>query len=133
MPITVMLDNLSRNWMWVALRGLVAMLFGIFALIWPGITLAALVIVWGVYAIADGVCAVIAAFQARDRGKPFGSLTIVGVLGIAAGVIALVWPGMTAYVLLIFIAAWAIAMGIFQVAAAFRLRREIENEWLLAL
>src|SRR5262245_48222978 len=133
MPGTIMLDDLSRNWGWVALRGVVALLFGIFAFIWPGITLAVLVIVWGAYAIADGVFALIAAIQVRDQGKPFSSLLIVGLLGIAAGVVAFVWPAMTALVLLIFMAAWACAMGVFQIVAAIRLRQEIDHEWLLGL
>ena len=71
MPGTAMLEALSRNWGWVALRGAVAVLFGIFAFIWPGITLAALVIVFGAFAFADGILALVAAFKVRDRGKPF--------------------------------------------------------------
>jgi uncharacterized membrane protein HdeD (DUF308 family) len=127
------LANLARGWYWIALRGLFAVLFGIFAFIWPGITLAALVLVWGAYAIADGVMALIAAFTMHEEGKPMASLVIVGILGIAAGVVTFLWPGMTALVLLLFIASWAVLMGVFQIAAAIRLRKHIEHEWLLAL
>jgi uncharacterized membrane protein HdeD (DUF308 family) len=130
---TTMLEHLGRNWGWVVLRGVAAVLFGVLAFAWPGITLAALVIVWGAYALADGVLALVAAYRVRDQGKPFWSLLIVGLLGIAAGIVTFIWPGMTALVLLTFIAAWAVVMGIFQIIAAFRLRKEIQNEWLLGL
>ena len=82
-----MLTNLARAWHWIVLRGVFAVLFGIFAFIWPGITLAALVLVWGAYAIADGVMALIAAFTMHEEGKPMASLVVVGILGIAAGVV----------------------------------------------
>ena len=133
MAIGGMLEDLGRNWGWVALRGVIAVLFGVFAFIAPGITLAALIIVWGAFAFADGALALIAAFKVRDQGKPFWSLLIVGLLGIAAGVVTFFWPAMTALVLLAFIGAWAFVMGIFQIVAAIRLRKEIEGEWLLAL
>jgi uncharacterized membrane protein HdeD (DUF308 family) len=133
MAVPSMLGNLARAWHWVVLRGVFAVLFGIFAFIWPGITLAVLVLVWGAYAIADGVMALIAAFTMHEEGKPMASLIIVGILGIAAGIVTFLWPGMTALVLLLFIASWAVLMGIFEIAAAIRLRKHIENEWLLAL
>jgi len=128
-----MLEHLSRNWGWVVLRGVAGVLFGVLAFLWPGITLAVLVIVWGAYALADGILALIAAYRVRDQGKPFWSLVVVGLLGIAAGIVTFIWPGMTALVLLLFIAAWAFVMGIFQIIAAIRLRKEIQNEWLLGL
>jgi len=128
-----MLEHMCRNWGWVALRGLVAVLFGIFAFIWPGVTLAALVIVWGAFALADGLLSLVEGFRVRDQGKPFWSLVVVGLIGIGAGVVTFLWPGMTALVLLLFIAAWAFVMGIFQIVAAIRLRKEIDNEWLLGL
>ena len=133
MPTTAMLGDLSRNWGWVALRGVVAVLFGVFAFIWPGKTLAAVVIVFGAFAFADGILALIAAFKVRDQGKPFWSLVIVGLLGVAAGIATFFWPGMTALLLVTFIGAWAFVMGIFEIAAAIRLRKEIEGEWLMGL
>jgi len=128
-----MLEYLGRNWGWVVVRGVVAVLFGVMAFAWPNITLAALVIVWGAYALADGVLALIAAWQVRDQGRPFWSLLIVGLLGIAAGVVTFMWPAMTALTLLMIIAAWAVVMGIFQIVAAVRLRKVIEDEWWLGL
>ena len=132
MEITL-LEHLGRNWGWVVLRGVAAVLFGLLAFAWPGLTLAVLVIVWGAYAIADGVLALIAAWRVRHHGRPFWSLLIVGLLGIAAGLVTFLWPGMTALLLLMFIASWAVVMGIFQIRAAIRLRQEIQNEWLLGL
>jgi uncharacterized membrane protein HdeD (DUF308 family) len=133
MPIGNMLEDLSRNWGWLALRGLIAVLFGVFSFIAPGITLAVLILVWGAFAFVDGVLALVAAFKVHDEGKPFVPLLIVGLLGIAAGGATFLWPGMTALVLLMFIGAWAFVMGIFQILAAVRLRQEIEGEWLLGL
>src|SRR5205814_4569834 len=121
----------NRMWGWIVLRGIVAIVFGIMAFAWPGLTLTALVLVWGVYALVDGVFALIAAF--RMGGKPMWALAIIGVLGIAAGVVTFLWPQMTALVLLAFIAGWALATGIFQIAAAIRFRKWISNEWMLAL
>jgi len=128
-----MWNDLGRNWGWIVVRGVAAVIFGVLALVLPGITLAALVLLWGAYALADGIIALIAAFRIRDRGKPFWALLVVGILGIAAGILTFIWPGMTAIVLLAFIAAWSLVMGIFQIIAAVRLRKSIENEWLLGL
>jgi len=130
---TDILGYLGRNWGWIVLRGVAAVLFGVLTIAWPGITLAALVIVWGAYALADGVLALIAAWQVRDEGRPFWSLVVVGLLGIAAGVVTFLWPGITALALLMVIAAWALVAGIFQIVAAIRLRKAIEGEWLLGL
>jgi uncharacterized membrane protein HdeD (DUF308 family) len=130
---TDILDYLGHNWGWIVLRGAAAVLFAVVAIAWPGLTLAALVIVWGAYALADGVLALIAAWQVRDQGRPFWSLLVVGLLGITAGVVTFLWPGITALALLMVIAAWALMMGIFQIVAAIRLRKAIEGEWLLGL
>src|SRR5262249_30335380 len=128
-----MLQHLRRNWGWIVVRGVAAVIFGVLGFLWPAFTIAALVLLWGAYALADGVLALIAAFRVRDRGKPFWALLIVGVLGILAGIVTFLWPGMTALALLAFIAAWALLMGIFQIVAAIRLRKVLEREWLLAL
>jgi uncharacterized membrane protein HdeD (DUF308 family) len=130
---TEMFRNLQDNWGWIVMRGVAGVLFALVAITWPGITLAALVISYGAYALADGILALVAAWRVRDAGRPFGWLVVVGLLGIAAGVLTFVWPGITAVTLLMFIAAWAITMGIFQIAAAIRLRKEIEGEWMLLL
>lgn len=128
-----LLPDLKRNWGWIVVRGVAAVIFGVLAFMWPAMTLAVLLLFWGAYALIDGVLAVVAAFRVRDRGKPFWALLIVGVLGVAAGILTFFWPGITALVLLTFIAVWALVMGIFQIVAAIRLRKVIENEWLMAL
>jgi uncharacterized membrane protein HdeD (DUF308 family) len=130
---TEMREYLRQNWGWIALRGAAAVLFGVLALARPGITLAALVFMWGAYAIADGVLAMVAAWQIRDHGGPFWSLFVGGGLGIAAGVVTYRWPGLTALVLLMIIVSWAIGVGVLQFVAAIRLRKEIEGEWALGL
>jgi uncharacterized membrane protein HdeD (DUF308 family) len=121
--------TLARYWWVMALRGLLAVLFGLAAFFWPGITLVALVFLFGAYALVDGVLAIVSAF----RGGEWWPLLLEGVIGIAAGVAAFVWPGITALALLYVIAVWAIVTGVLEVVAAIRLRREIENEWLLGL
>jgi uncharacterized membrane protein HdeD (DUF308 family) len=132
-PTSLLLEHLGRNWTWIALRGALAVLFGIVALLWPGITLAVLVLAWGAYALIDGILAIITAFRVRDFGKPMWPFLVIGALGIAAGILAFMWPGLTALVLLMLIASWAIVTGIFQILAAIRLRKEIDNEWMLGL
>ena len=121
---------LARNWWSLVLRGAIAILFGILAFIWPGITVLVFVALFAAYAIIDGILAIISAF--RDS-RNWLALVIEGVLGLAAGIVAILWPGITALALLYLIAAWAVVTGIFEIAAAIRLRREISNEWLLGL
>lgn len=127
-----MLRTLAQNWWAVVLRGVCAVLFGLGAFAWPGITLAVLVLLYGAYALADGVLAVVAALAGRQPGGfPWGML-LAGLAAIAAGVVTFLWPGLTALLLLYLIAAWAIARGVFEIIAAIALRKEIEHEWLLA-
>jgi uncharacterized membrane protein HdeD (DUF308 family) len=130
---TTTIADLARNWWAVALRGALAVLFGLVAFIWPGITLGALVLLFGAYALVDGIFAFVAAFRAADRGRQWWPFVLEGLVGVAAGVIAVVWPGLTAVTLVYLIAAWAVITGLFEIVAAVRLRREIENEWLLVL
>jgi uncharacterized membrane protein HdeD (DUF308 family) len=120
----------------VALRGVTAILFGVLALVWPGITVFALVIVFGAYALVDGAFSLVAAFGKRDGGRRRGNhawLFARGMAGILTGVIAVVWPGITALALLWVIALWAMVTGVFDIVAAFQLRKEMRREWLLAL
>jgi uncharacterized membrane protein HdeD (DUF308 family) len=132
-----MLDSLTRNWWAVALRGVFAIAFGVVALIWPGITVFALVVLFGAYAIVDGVFSIVAGFGRGDRGADSTGgrvwLILAGVAGVIAGALAFLWPGITALALLWVIAAWAIATGVLEVIASVRLRRELRHEWLLAL
>ncbi|MFL5576716.1 MAG: HdeD family acid-resistance protein [Gemmatimonadaceae bacterium] len=126
-------ETLSRNWWAVLFRGLAAILFGIVTFLAPGISLAALVLAFGLYAIVDGIFAIVSAIRHRGAIDRWWVLLLEGVAGLIAGVIALVMPGVTTFVLLYVIAAWAIVTGILEIAAAIRLRRAITGEWLLAL
>lgn len=124
---------LSRNWWAVAIRGVVAIIFGLIALLWPGIALSALILVFGAYAIVDGIFALIAAVRAAEHHAAWWVLAIEGIIGIIAGIVAFVWPGLTALALLYVIAAWALVTGIFEILAAFRLRHEGTESWILGL
>jgi uncharacterized membrane protein HdeD (DUF308 family) len=132
-----MLETLTRYWWVVAVRGVAAVLFGLMALVWPGITVFALVLLFGAYAMVDGVFTLVAAFGGRDRvdarSGSRGLLIAQGIAGILLGVLAFVWPGITALALLWVIAAWAVVTGVLEIVAAVRLRRELRREWLLAL
>ena len=128
------LRELAEIWWLLLLRGIAAIAFGALAFVWPGITLLALTLMWGFYAIADGVVALWAAIASKGGEiAPRWWLAVVGIAGIFAGALTFVWPGMTALVLLMFIASWAIVIGVLQIWGAIRLRKEIEGEWLLAL
>ena len=129
-----MLHELARNWWVLLLNGLGAIAFGAMVLAWPGITLWALVLLFGVYALIDGFTAIMASFAGKDEaGRSWGQLLLVGIISVLAGITAIVWPGTTALALLFMIAIWAIVRGIMQIVAAIRLRKLIENELLLGL
>ena len=124
-----MLATLAEYWWTLVLRGVAAVIFGILAYVWPGITFTVLVLFFGAYALWDGVFALIAAFRTQaERRWP---LVLEGLVGIAAGVLTFIWPGAATLALLIIIGAWALVTGIFEIVAAIRLREEIEGEWLL--
>jgi len=128
-----MLHALAKNWWLVLLRGIAGIVFGILAFVWPGLTLAVLILLYGAYALVDGVFALIAAFTGGAKPVPTWWLVVVGLCGIAAGLVTFFWPGVTALVLIFFIGGWAIAHGIFEIVGAIKLRKEIENEWWLIL
>ena len=127
------LPVLSRNWWALALRGLAAILFGLAAFFLPGITLTALILLFGAFALVDGIFAIVAAVRAERHNARWWLLLAQGVFGVLLGILTFIWPGLTALVLLYFIAAWAILTGIFEVVGAIRLRQEIEGEWVLIL
>jgi uncharacterized membrane protein HdeD (DUF308 family) len=116
-----------------ALRGAAALGFGLLCVVMPGLSLAALVLLFGVYALVDGVLDVVAAVRGTAGDRPWWSLVLGGAVSIAAGGIALALPGLTALLLLYVIAAWAVLTGALKIAAAVRLRRHITGEWRLVL
>lgn len=132
-PAAPMLREISQHWWLVLLRGIAAIAFGVLAFAWPDATLLTLVIFFGAYALIDGVLAIAAAIAGRGGSVPLWWLVVSGILGIAAGIVTFVWPGMTTLILIVFIGAWSLARGVFEIIDAIRLRKEIENEWTLAL
>lgn len=125
------LQVLSDNWWLLLLRGVCAVLFGILAFAWPGLSLLTLVILFGVYVLLDGFFALVAAVLGRHKSTPLWWLIVAGLISVAAGIITFAYPQVTTLVLVIFIGAWALVRGIFEIIGAIRLRREIDNEWLL--
>ena len=128
-----MVETLTRNWGLVALRGIVAILFGVLTIFYPAITLATLILLFGAYAFVDGIFMALAAIANRHGEPRWVALLIGGLLGVAAGLVTLFMPGITAVVLVSLVAAWAILTGIAEIVAAIRLRKEITGEWILVL
>jgi uncharacterized membrane protein HdeD (DUF308 family) len=128
MPRTVI-----HYWWMILMRGIFAILFGIAAFIWPGPTIEMLVLLFGAYALVDGIFAVIVGIQQYGENERWWAVLLEGIAGIVLGVLTLLWPGTTATVLLAFIAAWAIVTGVLEIAAAVWLRKVIEGEWTLIL
>jgi uncharacterized membrane protein HdeD (DUF308 family) len=131
-PVTVV-DTFRLNWWLLALRGLIAVVFGVLAFMWPGATLLTLVWLFGAFALVNGILSLILAAKTPKGYPKVGSLILGGLLGILAGLLTFVMPGITALGLLILIAAWAIVTGVMEIVAAVRLRKVITNEWLLVL
>lgn len=124
--------QLRKNWPWVALRGVLGIVFGLLAIAAPFATIWALALLWGVFALADGVSAFMTGWRMHKMGNRWWPYLIFGCIGLAAGALTLLWPAITAVILVYVIAFWAIFGGVTQIAAAIRLRKEIEGEWILA-
>jgi uncharacterized membrane protein HdeD (DUF308 family) len=128
-----MLRAMTKYWWTFLVRGIVALLFGVAAFIWPGLTIAALITLFGAFALVDGIFAVINSVGGRAENERWWVHFLEGVAGIGAGLVTFFWPGVTAVALLFIIAFWAIWTGVFEIALAIRLRKEIEGEWALGL
>jgi uncharacterized membrane protein HdeD (DUF308 family) len=126
-------DVLARHWWAIALRGLAAIIFGILAFAMPGVTLAVLVLLFGAYALVDGIFNIVAAVSGRSGRQSWWMVLLEGLVSVAAGLVTFFMPGLTALTLVYVISAWAIITGVLEVVAAIRLRKEITNEWWLAL
>jgi uncharacterized membrane protein HdeD (DUF308 family) len=119
---------LARNWWALALRGLFAILFGLAAFAWPGVTLAALVLLFGAYALVDGVLAIVAGVRAAERHERWWPMLLEGVASVLAGVLTFAWPVITAVVLLYLIGFWALVTGVLKIVSAVRVRRHLPGE-----
>ncbi|HEY3519033.1 MAG TPA: HdeD family acid-resistance protein [Gammaproteobacteria bacterium] len=124
---------LARHWWVFLIRGLLAIAFGLLGFFYPGATLFTLVLFYGAYAFVDGGFAIVSAVRGKEGVGPRWWLAVVGVLGIMAGCATFFWPGLTTLVLLTVIGVWALLYGISEIVGAIRLRKEIDNEWLLMM
>jgi uncharacterized membrane protein HdeD (DUF308 family) len=122
-------------WAWSVLliRGVCSVLFALVAFLRPGLTLVALVVIWGVYAVVDGAMSLTTGIAVRRGGGPPWPLVVAGGSGLVAGIAACIWPGVTLAVLLAFMSAWAVVRGVLEIAAAIRLRQLLPRAWLLAV
>jgi len=125
--------ELARNWWALALRGAAAIIFGIIALFWPPAAIAALVAVFGAYALVDGILNLVGAVRAGRSGQRWGALLFEGIVSLLVGLLTFFFPRVTALALVLFVGAWSLITGVAEVVAAIKLRTMIEGEWLLAL
>jgi uncharacterized membrane protein HdeD (DUF308 family) len=131
--VEVNVATLARNWWAIALRGVAAILFGVLTVIWPGLSLAVLVILFGIYTLLEGIFNVIAAVRLRQGERRWLALLLEGLVSVAVGAVTLVLPGLTALALIFLIAAWAILTGVLEIVAAVRLHRLVRGGGWLAL
>jgi uncharacterized membrane protein HdeD (DUF308 family) len=127
-----MITQLTRNWQLLALRGLIAVLYSLAALVWPGALLKALGLLFGAYALADGLLALVVSWLDRHEFYHGWTLLLRGLAGIALGVLICLWPSVTIQALVSLIAAWAILTGVFEAVAVLDLRNVVEGERQMA-
>jgi uncharacterized membrane protein HdeD (DUF308 family) len=125
-------EVLAERWWAVGLRGVLAIIFGLLCLLTPGIAVGALVLLFAAYMLVDGVFAIISGIRAARSGERWGLLILEGVVDLAAGALAVIWPAITLVALVWIVAIWAIVSGALMLAAAFALNPDY-GRWLLAL
>jgi len=128
-----MLQKIANHWWLYVLRGLVAIAFGIVAIVKPGQALLALVLVFGAFALVSGVLALVASFSSAPYYNQWWLLLLDGLAGIVVGLIAIFEPGITKLALLILIAIWAIVTGILEIVVAIHFRQVLTGEWVMIL
>ena len=126
------MSTFAANWRALTLRGLVALLFGLVVLFWPGLVLTVLAVLFGIYAAVDGAITFVPALRSPDRGAQKSLPLAEGVVGIVAGLVAILWPGLSVSGLAYVIAGWALVSGVVKILTAVLLRTEVENGWVLA-
>ena len=127
----MMLSTVSRTWWLAALRGALAIVFGVAAFVWPGPTFDVLVLLFGAYAFFDGVVVLTFGLMAARTHDRWWPPVLGGIVGLAIGVVTFVQPAVTALALVYVIGAWAIVTGVLEIIGAIRLRKVITNEWLM--
>ena len=131
--VAVDMKSLAENWWAIALRGVAAIILGVLTFVLPGLSLIALILMFGAYAIVEGILNVVAAVRRRPVEGSRWLLLLEGLVSIAAGIVTFALPGLTALVLLYLIAAWAIVTGVLEIIAAVRVRKQIAGEFWLIL
>jgi uncharacterized membrane protein HdeD (DUF308 family) len=129
----MLLETLKRHWWVPVLRGVVAIIFGMMAFAYPGLTVAVLVLLFGAWVLVDGIFRIIGAIGHRSSDPDWGWQLVIGILGIIIGLLTFHAPAITALALVIYIAAWALMIGATEIVAAIKLRHEIKGEWFLIL
>jgi uncharacterized membrane protein HdeD (DUF308 family) len=130
---SIMLQALCSKWWCLTLRGLCALIAGIISVMHPALTIAFLVILIGVSALLDGLTCVFMGIGGGGQGRPWWEMILLGLVGVGFGIATIAFPPLTEVILLSMIAGWSIARGLLQMVAAVRLRKEIDDEWLLFL
>ncbi len=129
----MLIETLKRHWWVPVIRGIAAIVFGVIAFAYPGLTVAMLVLFFGAWVLVDGVFRVVGAIGHRASDKEWGFDLVIGIVGIIIGFLTFHAPQITALALIIYIAAWALMIGATEIALAIKLRREIKGEWFLIL
>src|SRR6266568_7577264 len=129
----MIIETLKRHWWVPVIRGIAAIVFGVIAFTYPGLTVATLVLFFGAWVLIDGVFRIVGAIGGRASDPEWGFHLIVGIIGIVIGFLTFRAPLITALALIIYIAAWALMIGATEIAFAIKLRREIKGEWFLIL
>ena len=129
----MMIEALKRNWWVLVIRGICGIVFGVIALAYPGLALATLVLLFGAWVLIDGVFRIVGATAGRASDPDWGFHLIIGILGVVVGFLTFRAPGITALVLIIYIAAWTLMVGAAEIAFAIKLRKEMKGEWFLIL
>ena len=129
----MMIETLKRHWWVPVIRGIAAIVFGIIAFVYPGITVATLVLFFGAWVLIDGIFRVVGAIGHRASDPDWGWHIVIGIVGIIVGLLTFHAPQITALALIIYVAAWALMIRATEIAFAIKLRREIKGEWFLIL
>src|SRR5919201_258105 len=129
----MMIETLKRHWWVPVIRGIAAIVFGIIAFTHPVMAAATLVLFFGAWVLIDGIFRIVGAIGHRSEDSDWGFNLIIGILGVIVGLLTFHAPGVTALALVIYIAAWALMIGVTEIALAIKMRREIKGEWLLIL
>lgn len=125
--------SISKEWHWVALRGLLAVFFAVIAFVAPIATAWALALFWGIFAFFDGLATISTGWRLHRQGIRWWPYLLFGIIGILAGMVAIIWPGITIVILVYVIGLWAIFGGVSEVFAALSIKREFDRWWIMLL